>query len=91
MHSIGLDDCIKSVKVLGRSYKPFLQTLEALQPVLAWFPAVAADPSAFAILAFSYLAMQTDTFPSLTNGTYPATIQDQRGFSPLQDMCYGLT
>jgi hypothetical protein len=88
---IGLDTFVKSLEFLGRQYKPFLLTIDALQPRLAtWFSSVSTNPTEFAILACSYASLEATTFPSLTDGIYPPTIIDHHSFSSLMDMRYGL-
>jgi hypothetical protein len=38
---IGLDEFVKSLELVGRAYKPFLLTIDALQPLLAtWFSSI---------------------------------------------------
>jgi hypothetical protein len=44
----------------------------------------------FAIPTCSYPLIETTAFPALTDGIYPPTIIDHRGFSPLMDICYDL-
>jgi hypothetical protein len=64
--------------------------LEAIKKDLdKWFDAVHNDPSAFAIPACSYSSI-SPAFPAIIDGIYPPTIIDNRGFSPLMDMRYGL-
>jgi hypothetical protein len=88
---IGLDAFVKSLKLLGRAYKPFLFTIDTLQPLLVtWFSRVATDPTEFAITTCSYASIETTAFPALQNVIYPPAIIDHRGFSPLMDMRYGL-
>jgi hypothetical protein len=66
-------------------------TINALQPLLdTWFSPVNTNPTEFAIPTCSYASLETTAFPALINGIYPPTIIDQRGFSPLMDMRYGL-
>jgi hypothetical protein len=87
---LSMDDFFESLKLLGSSYKIFMQTLEAIKPALAvWFDEVSANPTAFAILVCSYSSI-TQAFPAILDGTYPNTIIHPRGFSPLMDMQYGL-
>jgi hypothetical protein len=81
---IGLDTFVKSLELLGRVYKPFLFTIEALQPLLA------TDPTEFVIPTCSYASIETTAFPALQDAIYPPAIMDHCGFSPLMDMRYGL-
>jgi hypothetical protein len=88
---IGFDVFKESIRALGLSYRLFLHLLTALEPQLQkWFPAVSAHPSSFSVPSCPYLEEMAQAFPSLIDGTYPTSITDPRGFSPLADMHYGL-
>jgi hypothetical protein len=72
-------------------YKPFILTIDALQPLLAtWFSSVSTNPTEFAIPAWSYASLKATAFSALTDGIYSQTIIDHPGFLPLMDMRYGL-
>jgi hypothetical protein len=89
--SISFDDFILSITLLGRSYKPFLHTLDSIQPALtAWFEAVNTHPSTFAVHTCSYSSLEASAFPAFADGIYPDSIIDHRGFSPIMDMRYAL-
>jgi hypothetical protein len=88
---IGIEAFIRSLKLLGRAYTPFLFTIDALQPILAtWFSHVTTNPTEYAIPACSYATIEATAFPALPDIIYPSTIINHRGFSPLMDMHYGL-
>jgi hypothetical protein len=88
---IGYDLFIESIQALGRPYKPFLQTIEALEPSLSvWFLEVTIHPAKFSVPSWDYITEILTAFPSLEPaGVYPTAITDPRGFSPLPDMRYG--
>jgi hypothetical protein len=89
--NVSFDDFKESIRALGLSYRPFLHLLTALEPQLQkWFPAVSAHPDTFTVPSCPYLEEMVQAFPSLIDGTYPPSITDSRGFSPLADMRYGL-
>jgi hypothetical protein len=89
--TLSVEDFFESLRLLGRPYKPFLQTMEAIQSDLEdWFATVQAHPQLFAIPVCTYSLLAPTAFPALIDGTYPPTILDPRGFSPLLDMRYGL-
>jgi hypothetical protein len=79
---IGIEAFIlRSLELIGRVYKPFLLTMDALQPILAtWFSCLTTNPMEFAILACSYSAIEATAFPALADGIYPLTIIDHCGF-----------
>jgi hypothetical protein len=83
---IGLDKFVKSLELLGRVYKPFLLTIDTLQPLIAtWFSSILMNPTEVSIPACSYALLEATTFPALTDGIYPPAIIDHCGFSPLMD------
>jgi hypothetical protein len=88
---IGYDLFTESIQALGRPYKSFLQTIEALEPSLSvWFLEVTIHPEKFSVPSWDYIAEISTAFPSLEpDGVYPTAITDPRGFSPLADMRYG--
>jgi hypothetical protein len=67
-------------------------TIDALQPLLVpWISSITTNPQKFAIPACSYASIEATAFPALTDGIYPLTIIDHRGFPLLlMDMRYGL-
>jgi hypothetical protein len=75
--NIGFDHFKESIQALGRSYKPFLQTIEALEPHLSlWFPALSAYPDHFSIPSCLYQDEMMAFFPSLMTGAYPKSVTD---------------
>jgi hypothetical protein len=81
--NIGFNRFRKSIQALGCAYKPFLHTIAALEPTLQlWFPAILAHLDHFSNLSCLYLDKMADSFPSITDGTYPKVIMDLQGFSP---------
>jgi hypothetical protein len=86
----GFGSFLESIQALGQAYKPFLQTIKALEPKLQlWFPAISAHPDLFSIPSCFYLDETAANFPSLMDGTYLKVITDPQGFSPLVvDMWY---
>jgi hypothetical protein len=81
--NLSINDFFESLKLLGRSYTIFLQTLEVIKPALAtWFDKVSANPHSYAIPVCSYSSI-TLAIPAIIDSTYPP-------FSPLMDMRYGL-
>jgi hypothetical protein len=74
---IGIEAFMKSLELLGRAYKPFLLTIDALQPILEfWFSNVNTYPSEYVVPTCSCTSLATTAFPALTDGIYPPTIID---------------
>jgi hypothetical protein len=77
--SISIDGFLtsSSITLLGRSYKPFMQVLDSIQPALvAWFDTVNSHPSTFAVHACSYSSIEASAFPAFVDGIYPNSIID---------------
>jgi hypothetical protein len=68
-------------------YEPFKIILDKIATLAPWLIAVQADPSSFAIQAFSFDHIQ-DHFPDLVTGASPASITDSSSFAPLMDLRY---
>jgi hypothetical protein len=73
--NIGIDTFLESLKTLGRHFKPFFFTMEAIQSALeVWFQAVSNDPTAFVIPEYSYYSIGgAMAFPTFANSIYPAS------------------
>jgi hypothetical protein len=89
--SIGMDDFISSIQAaLGKSSDHFISILRALRPSMElWFAAVALDHKPFLIPGRPFLSFYDKHFRDIRTGTWPPTILDQQGFSPLSDMLHG--
>jgi hypothetical protein len=89
--SIGFADFSSSIKAaLGKSGDHFISVLTALQPSLEpWFTTVALDHVPFLIQGKPFLSFYDKHFRDIRTGTWPPTILDQQGFSPLADMLHG--
>jgi hypothetical protein len=89
--TIGFADFLSSITAaLGKSGDYFISILKALQPSMElWFAAVALDHQPFLIQGRLFLLFYDKHCRDIMTGTWPPTILDQQGFSPLADMLHG--